>query len=846
MTSFLNDPANDQNPAIPGPNTITTYTIGLNISNDWLKQLAAVGGGQFFEASSTAQLRQTFSDITSDILQRTTSFATPSLSVNAFNRLFHLNEVYFSLFEPRQQVAWPGNVKKYEICPDAAICTLGEILDANGLPAIGANGRILDTAQSFWPDPNASGRPDGAAVTLGGAGNAISPSRPTPRHLTRRVYTYLDLSAPVPSGGVELTANSTGFDKHEIKDDDANGILDGLKSGTDDEKLQQTKDLLGWPGNPVATLTAMERADLVTALNTHIQWIRGQDVDDEIPNGDTFEDRYSFNDALHSSAVAFTIGLDGVDPVVKVVVGTNDGGVRLINGLYGVEEFIFYPQSTLRRLKAVRDNPAGPHRYGIDGTATVWLNDVNDDGSIDQSQGDFARIIIGQRRGGNEIYSLDVTPKNFAAANDRNLVDSIDPVYNWRIRGGGTEYPRLGQTWSRPKLATVRLGNTPNAGDSGPRTVLLFAGGYDDSQDSGFGAGGLGNAIYMANPATGERWLSISGDDPGSGDKVVVPNNPLLSVLDEPKMIFPIPSDLALLDSNGDGNTDRILVGDTGGQLWRVDLLPADPGPSTTDKVKPIVGRLGTVSSDQTLADQRKFFEPPDVVQVRGGAGFSSNANYDLVTIVSGNRANPLNLNVQDRFYAFRDVVIGRMSDDGLPSGVAGDGNADNFTSLQGALDSPLDPGDLFDVTNIVDPQGTDLANLQNANGYYLDLVDPGEKGLSSPIVLGGTVFFTTYLPEQVVNVAACTLAEGAGVLYGINVLNGTAVFNWDQSPSTDPLSIADRRMALGSGIPSSAVPIFQPGGISLLIGGSGGATVVDPGLTLPRARTFWFEETGL
>ena len=186
------------------------------------------------------------------------------------------------------------------------------------------------------------------------------------------------------------------------------------------------------------------------------------------------------------------------------------------------------------------------------------------------------------------------------------------------------------------------------------------------------------------------------------------------------------------------------------------------------------------------------------------------------------------------------------MEDTPLPLSLTGDGIADNFTTLEGALDSPFTPGDLFDVTNVVDPQGTDLANLQNANGFYFDLVDPGEKGLSSPIVLGGTVFFTTYLPEQVVNVAACTLAEGAGVLYGINVLNGTAVFNWDQSPDTDPLSLADRRMTLGSGIPSAAVPIFQPDGISLLVGGSGGATVVDPGLALPRSQTFWFEETGL
>jgi type IV pilus assembly protein PilY1 len=327
---------------------------------------------------------------------------------------------------------------------------------------------------------------------------------------------------------------------------------------------------------------------------------------------------------------------------------------------------------------------------------------------------------------------------------------------------------------------------------------------------------------------------------------VVILNDPLLTVHDEPKMVYPIPSDLALLDSNGDGNTNRIYVADTGGQVWRVDLAPADPLAGTYERVIATVGRLATVSSDQTLADQRKIFEPPDVVQVRGGAGFSSVADYDLVTVVSGNRANPLNNTVQDRFYAFRDTVIGPLTDGGVPFNSPGDGNAAGFTTLKGALDSPFEPGDLFDVTNIIDPQGTDLSNLQNADGYYVDLIDPGEKGLSSPIVLGGTVFFTTYLPDQVVNVAACSLAEGGGLLYGINVLNGTAVFNWDQGPVTDPLSLADRRMTLGSGIPSSAVPIFQPDGISLLIGGSSGATVVDPGLALPRSRTYWFEEKGL
>jgi len=840
VTSFLYDTNNDQSPTVPGPNEVTTYTIGLNISNDWLEQLADVGGGEFREAGNTASVRKTFNDITSEILQRTSSFSTPSLSINSFNRLFHLNEVYFALFEPLHKTAWPGNVKKYQICsdPDSVTCEIGDILDLNGDQAIDADKRIDTNAQSYWPDPNSANQPDGATVTKGGAANAVELP---PRHVSRRVFTFTGSGRPQDVlGGTDLV---TADKDHEIRDDNADGILDGITAGTADENLQRTKDLLGWPGDAVATLTATERADLVTALHNHIQWIRGQDVDDEIPNGDTTEDRYSFYDPLHSSALAFTVGGTSLLPVVKVVIGTNDGGVRLINGTNGYEEFVFYPQSTLRRLPNIRSNPQGDHGYGVDGNATVWLNDVNQDGIIDRGDGDFARVFIGQRRGGNEIYAFDVTPTTVAKANDTDAVNGIEPVYMWRIRGGSAQYPRLGQTWSRPKLATVTLANTPDPGDLGPVTALFFGGGYDDGQDSGFGPGGVGNAIYMADPETGERWLSVSANDPGGGDKVVVPNNVANSIDVEPKMTFPIPSDLGLLDSNGDGSTDRIYVGDMGGQLWRVDLKPADPANPASYRSEAVVGRLGMVSGDQTLADQRKFFEAPDVVQVRGGLEFSSVANYDLVTIVSGNRANPLNRNVQDRFFAFRDPVIGSMQDDPLPFG---DGNADNFTTLRGALDSPLIPGDLFDVTDIVDPEGTDLSNLQNADGYYIDFVDTGEKGLSSPIVLGGKVFFTTYLPEQVVNVAACKLAEGAGLLYGIDVLNGTAVFNWDQSPDTDPLSIADRRMTLGAGIPSSAVPIFQPDGISLLIGGSSGGTVVKPGLELPRSRTFWFQETGL
>ena len=120
---------------------------------------------------------------------------------------------------------------------------------------------------------------------------------------------------------------------------------------------------------------------------------------------------------------------------------------------------------------------------------------------------------------------------------------------------------------------------------------------------------------------------------------------------------------------------------------------------------------------------------------------------------------------------------------------------------------------------------------------------DNGEKSLDAPVILSGKLFFTTYLPEGVVDASSCALAEGSGRLFGVDVLTGGVVFNYDDADGTDERTISDKIYTLGAGIPSSAVPIFQEEGITLLIGGGGGATVVDPDIELPRGRTYWYQQ---
>ena len=54
-----------------------------------------------------------------------TSFVSPALATNAFNRLLSRDEVYFGLFTPQLSEAWLGNVKKYNICIDVGSCDAG-------------------------------------------------------------------------------------------------------------------------------------------------------------------------------------------------------------------------------------------------------------------------------------------------------------------------------------------------------------------------------------------------------------------------------------------------------------------------------------------------------------------------------------------------------------------------------------------------------------------------------------------------------------------------------------------------------------------------------------------------
>jgi type IV pilus assembly protein PilY1 len=795
---------NDQSSTLANDQTVTTYTVGFDLTSlpnavQYLNDLADAGGGTFYEASSAASLVTAFTEILGEVKNDPTSFVAPSLATNSFNRLLSRDESYFGLFTPSLNIRWPGNVKKYRVCVDSSQgCTLGQILDANSNPAIDAiTNRFLDSSRSIWTLPPLN---DGAQTTQGGAGSILT-------DFTDRVI-YSDLDSPTSGTSLDTTGR---------KLTSSNWNTVGLAT--------------------MRNLVCPDPTDITAGSDCekHMLWLLGKITDPNPTEDVSATTRWIMNDVLHSSPRIITYGGQdnfdsngdpGTDGIIdtffdKVIFGTNEGGLRMVNGTTGKEEWTFMPEAVLEAQRTLLTNGEGDHFYGMDVTPTIRIVDNNFNGVLETANGDLAHAYAAMRRGGNNIYALDVTA-------DGSLSDpAVTPKFLWSIEGGVAPFERLGQTWAQPQLANI-------ATTSGTKPVLVFGGGYDVALDDGFGTaptGGndnLGNAIYVVNAETGEKIFSVSGS--GSGADITIP-----------EMHYSIPSAVTVFDTNGDGIDDRIYVADTGGQVWRVDLANDVNLTGGSPEGSSVVGRLALISNHSTgpavPADQRRFYEPPSVVQVKDTL-FSDAAGgeYDYVLIGSGYRAHPLDLAVHDRFYAFRDLTIGTMNDSD------NDNIANGYPKADGTPIGHVVPNELINITTqLLDSSET---THKQALGWFFDFNDAGttgEKVLSAPVAIAGGVFFTTYEPSPDVTLDPCSANIGGGSAYNFNILSTKAFLDWDGDGTVSDFD--DRKLTLGGGIPSSVVPIFTKEGVVGIVGIEGGAAQLGTLAGLPRYRTYWYEE---
>ena len=778
---------NDQSTGVAGKQTVQTHTVAFNLEGDgseaaveWLKQLADAGDGDYYEATNATALQSAFNQIIGEVLQAPRSFNAPSIPVNAFNPLFSRDEIYYGLFEAEKTPRWDGNLKKYRICTSSTMinsdgnpCTLDDIIDRNNDAVFrDDNGNPISTfnssARSVWSSVD-----DGAETRKGGAGAALTQAS------QRTIYTQFNKDFATSTGDL----SSAG---HEITiatwaDDDLSHIRAVVCRDADLTDLQAGQD----------------------SCKDRMFWMLGA------ADGDTTQLRpWWFPDILHSSPTVVTYGMDVTTGqfIDKVLVGSNGGGIHMIDGESGKEDWVFIPYDLFANQDTLYSNVVEKKVYGMDLTPVISRIDVNRDGTIDPADNDKVFGYFGMRRGGHSYYALDLTPDNAKLTSTRK---EITPEFLWSITAGSgtgttqaeinaTNFSRLGQTWSEPVVARIRcIAGTDGCSAAGSRTVLIFGGGYDAGLDENFGLAAArpnkGNAIYIVDAEDGEIMLWISHDEVSGANAIAASG----ADIEVPDMLYSIVAKPTVLDSDGDGFMDRIYVGDLAGQVWRVDLVPGGKNA--------VVGKLASISDTAPVANQRRFHYPPTVVQVVD-TKYSTNSKYDYIVITSGDRASPLADTVKDGLYAFRDYQINPMS--GNANGLAQDyppsyildGN-DIAKKEEGKV---IKEDNLIDVTarrGGLDVTDTDIDNTRVSEGWFVRFTENGEKGLSSPIVVRGELLLTTYVPPVSNASDECSAAEGSGRIHRLGILNTAATQDAD----------GDRSSSLDApGIPSSPSVVFN------------------------------------
>jgi type IV pilus assembly protein PilY1 len=220
------------------------------------------------------------------------------------------------------------------------------------------------------------------------------------------------------------------------------------------------------------------------------------------------------------------------------------------------------------------------------------------------------------------------------------------------------------------------------------------------------------------------------------------------------------------------------------------------------------------------------------------------------VLITSGNRTHPLGNVVDNQFYALRDFSLDKLPDlnqDGQADAKDSSGNDTTF--------STSDLSDLVDLTNNIIQTGSNAERtavindqLRPSNGWYINLIaEPGEKGLASPVVLDGKVYFTTYSPPDLTGETVCSVSnDGNSRFYALDIFTAGAAFNFDgEGADDDPdnFKATDRSQMLREGITSDIVPMFMSNGDIRLLSNDLSLLGQESFATIQIVPTFWMQE---
>ncbi|MCH5375133.1 MAG: hypothetical protein JJ992_14265, partial [Planctomycetes bacterium] len=364
-----------------------------------------------------------------------------------------------------------------------------------------------------------------------------------------------------------------------------------------------------------------------------------------------------------------------------------------------------------------------------------------------------------------------------------------------------------------PTVARVDMNDNSLNAD---KAVVIIGGGYDIVHDlAGHpdNADSEGTGIYFLDLESGVV-LWRAGPD-GAADLTLS------------GMTRSIPTQIRVVDFNGDSYADRMYASDMGGQIWRFDIFngKAPDGIGTDALVTGgVIAQLGAEGlGSPGLADTRRFYNSPDVAIFNDNL---QNRRFLAINIGSGYRAHPLDNSNDDRFYSIRDAdVFNKLSQ----------GEYDNYNVISDS--------DLVEVAGTV---GTVIG--ANDRGWKFSL-PANQKVLANSTTFNNEVFFVAFSPDTAA-AASCSAGRGRNFLYRVSVSNGDPIADLDNvvEGTEDQLRVLD--LAQGGIAPSPRFLFPSPddpnctgSDCSVPPLGCIGVECFDPGFVNNPVRTLWTQD---
>lgn len=709
--------------------TIDVYNAQQNNDHTALLLSAAhQGGGKYFSATNEDAVLNSLKQIFAEIQSVNSTFASASLPVNATNRAQNENQVYIGMFRPDSHMKprWYGNLKRYQLIfeQDGVTINLG---DKNGAVAVNnQTGFITDCAVSYWTtdsplDPsdlskgyywsNVPVSPSARSKCLG-----LDPSK---------VYSDLPDGPTVEKGAIAEV----------VRKGNAPPTTDSTPTWASNRNVYTTTSAF-------ATGLLTDRISSAAALDaTQRAWTNGSDTQNEDSDTvTTAETRPSLHgDVVHSRPLPVTYGNgDGV-----IYYGANDGMFRAVNAETGNELWAFMPFEFAQPnfVDRLRNNQPLIKYPSTDMTITPTpvAKTYGWDGSIGIAQdknNTKVWIYPTMRRGGQKVYGINVTDKNAPS------IMWNHGCYAGSCSGG---FENMGQTWSAPVVAPVAGYTTEK--------VAIFGGGYDTCEDADTAAPSCGTPkganVYVVDAGSGSLLKSFSTDRS-------------------------VASEISLVDMNTDGKVDYAYFGDTGGNLYRIDMVDRSvvSGAVTYTARVPSAWTIRKVA---TAGGGRKFLFQPALLPL-------SKDGLVYVAIGSGDREHPLLSNypysdVTNRFYVYLDNLM-------VSSGT-------------------IDLNTLVDKTIDLGCESESILPNSTSAGWFMDLnqYGQGEQTVTSALILGGQIVFSTNRPiPPAAGTCSTVLGEARG--YWVNLFNASG------SISSSRASCGGDRSSVfvGGGLPPSPV----------------------------------------